>query len=244
VDLKAFLSGIRLSNPSVLILLAANLLPLVGILFWGWDAFVLLMLYWLETAIIGFWMLLRVASGTPGTLGEFAAKDGSKTPATALGLTLFFIVHAGMFMSVHFIFLWTLFSGEWASRIHGPIDFVRELVIGTGLWLPLLVLFVARGATYFYDAVVARWLARKQGRPEPAREDAGSVIGAFYVRIVVMHIAIILGGFLSFLGSVGPLIVMVALKTVIDLGMQAAFDVANAGKLGKALLGRQSRPAS
>jgi hypothetical protein len=44
----------HLLRPSVLILVAANLVPLVGVIFWGWDAFVLLMLYWLETAVIAF----------------------------------------------------------------------------------------------------------------------------------------------------------------------------------------------
>jgi hypothetical protein len=43
-----------LLRPSVLILVAANLVPLIGVIFWGWDAFVLLMLYWLETAVIAF----------------------------------------------------------------------------------------------------------------------------------------------------------------------------------------------
>ena len=36
-----------LLQPSSLILIAANLVPLVGVIFWDWDAFVLLMLYWL-----------------------------------------------------------------------------------------------------------------------------------------------------------------------------------------------------
>ena len=40
--------GRLLLRPSVLILVAANLVPLIGVIFWGWDAFVLLMLYWLE----------------------------------------------------------------------------------------------------------------------------------------------------------------------------------------------------
>lgn len=32
----------------------ANLLPILGIVWFGWDAFVLLSLYWLETAVLGF----------------------------------------------------------------------------------------------------------------------------------------------------------------------------------------------
>ena len=49
-----------LLHPSTLVLLAANAMPLLGVLYWGWDVFVLLMLYWLETAVIGFWMIARI----------------------------------------------------------------------------------------------------------------------------------------------------------------------------------------
>jgi hypothetical protein len=51
-----------------------------------------------------------------------------------------------------------------------------------------------------------------------------------------MHIAIIFGGFLSFLGSIGPLIVMIALKTAIDLSLHVALDFGDTGKAFAALL--------
>jgi hypothetical protein len=222
----------RLTHPSTLILLGANLLPLAGVLLWGWDAFVLLALYWMETAIIGFWMLVRIASA-PGESGDLKFGEG-QTIASRGGLVLFFIVHAGMFMGVHFVFLWSLFSGDWSSRIHSPADFVTKLVIATGLWLPLLVLFVARGVTLFYGPRLRAWFA---GEPAPKTDEGtGSVIGAFYARVVVMHIAIIFGGFLSFLGSIGPLIVMIALKTAIDLSLHVALDFGDTGKAFTALL--------
>ena len=241
----------RLTHPSSLILLGANLLPLAGVLFWGWDAFVLLALYWLETAIIGFWMLVRIASAPPGS-DDIKFGEG-QTVMSRGGLVLFFIVHAGMFMGVHFVFLWSLFSGDWAGKIHSPVDFVTKLVIATGLWLPLLVLFFARGATTFYGMFGARllaWISRRPAPPTPPGEGTGSAIGAFYARVIVMHIAIILGGFLSFLGSVGPLIIMIALKTAIDLTLHVALDFGNVGKAFTALLKareaklRQPPPAS
>jgi hypothetical protein len=40
---------------------SANLIPLYGILYWQWDSFQLLMLYWMETVIIAFWTILGVA---------------------------------------------------------------------------------------------------------------------------------------------------------------------------------------
>ena len=234
----------RLTYPSTLILLGANLLPLAGVLFWGWDAFVLLALYWLETAIIGFWMLVRIATAPPGSLGGLESGDGNTITSPA-ALTLFFIVHAGMFMGVHFVFLWSLFSGDWAGKIHSPVDFVTKLVIATGLWLPLLVLFFARGAVVFHALIGARllaWLYRRRGlatssrAAAPPADQAGSMIGAFYARVVVMHITIIASAFLSVLGTLAPLIILIVLKTAVDLGMYVFFDLGDASKAFKALL--------
>jgi len=57
--------------PSTLILLAANLVPLIGVFMWGWDAFVLLVLYWLETAVIAFWTVVRIATMSRGDAPAF-----------------------------------------------------------------------------------------------------------------------------------------------------------------------------
>ena len=59
-------------------------------------------------------------------------------------------IHAGIFMGVHFLFLWELFSDDWARKIHGIRDFIDQMVIGTGLWVPLLALFIVRGALMLF----------------------------------------------------------------------------------------------
>jgi hypothetical protein len=43
-----------LLRPSVFAIIAANQLPLLGVLFWGWSVFALLLLFWPENVIIGF----------------------------------------------------------------------------------------------------------------------------------------------------------------------------------------------
>ena len=39
--------------------LIGNLTPLYGVLYWQWDTFQLLMLYWMETVVLAFWTLMR-----------------------------------------------------------------------------------------------------------------------------------------------------------------------------------------
>ena len=203
-------------TPSALILVAANSLPIIGVVFWGWDAFVLLMLYWLETAIIGFWTIVRLVSMDADGRADIRFGSRSGRALGRLGVGLFFTVHASIFMTVHFIFLWALFSGAWSARIHGIGDFIREMVIGTGLWLPLAVLFLVRGAVILGPAIRRRLGFTPVGAPEPATGQ--SVLLGLYLRIVVMQVAIILGAWMALLaGSVGALVLLVVLKTIVDV---------------------------
>ncbi len=95
-----------LRQPATLILLAANLVPLIGVILWHWDAFILLMLYWLETAIMAFWAVLRIAIMPRNALGSIQF-EGSDKPALPLAFAAFVTLHAGIFMSVHFFLQWS-----------------------------------------------------------------------------------------------------------------------------------------
>ena len=191
------------------VLILSNLVPLAGILFWGWDTFILLCLYCLETAVIGFWTILRVA-----TMSRDPGSAASRSIAGTLALAGFFTVHAGLFMSVHMLFIYSLFAGPWADRIHDARDFIRLIVIGKDLWIPLLALFAGQGAIFINDAV-NRFVFAKVPL---TNADTGTIMGGFYKRIVIMHLAIMGGAFIAqAIGSAAPLIVLVLLKTAIEI---------------------------
>lgn len=88
------LDGVRAWPASVWVLVASNLVPLLGVLLLGWDLGLVLLLYWAESAVILAFSLAKLAS-TAGL--------------AALFLVPFFMVHAGGFMAVHLVFLLTLF---------------------------------------------------------------------------------------------------------------------------------------
>jgi hypothetical protein len=48
------------TSRSAVVLLVANLIPLVGVLFFGWSLLTILVLYWLENGIVGLWNLPRI----------------------------------------------------------------------------------------------------------------------------------------------------------------------------------------
>jgi hypothetical protein len=216
---------LRLREPSSLMLVAGNALPIVGILFWGWDAFQLLILYWLETAILGFWAMTVMAISPVKALGP----AGKQKPR--VGIIAFLLLHSGIFMGVHFMMLWELFAGGWRARIHSVSDFFSQIVIGQGLWLPLLVLFLMRGLVVLLMVLEPKWIYGRKPRPllAPPDDDGpfpinGPIFG-FYIRIIIMQFALLLGGFIAaFIGAGAPLILLVIIKTAIDLGFFLNMD--------------------
>jgi hypothetical protein len=139
---------------------------------------------------------------------------------------------------MHFMFLWTLFAGAWARRIHGPRDFAIQIVVDSGLWLPLLLLFLMRGLLLLLDLFepALRRLFRL-APPRPAQTTLSpteSVLFGLYGRIVVMQLTIILGGWFALMvGTAGAYVLLIALKTALDVAF-TVFPAAIEAKWRKA----------
>jgi len=205
----------RLHEPRSLVLIAINTVPLVGILLWSWDAFLLLVLYWLETVVLGFWVMAAVMLSPRTVMAPLSGMT------SRIATVAFLLVHSGVFMSVHFMILWELLAGSWAPRIHGPGDFFGSIVIGQGLWLPLAILFVIRGVEVLLTTFEPKWAVTVL--PVMSSDGTYPVTGplfGFYVRIFIMQFTLVLGGVIaSLIGASIALVLLVVLKTAFDLGM-------------------------
>jgi len=194
-----------LTAPSVIALIAANLLPLAGVLFWGWDLFTLLLLYWAETAIIGFYAIIQMA---------ILARAG------ALFYVPFFTVHFGGFMLGHFLFLTVAFgSGSNVShRLEDIPETVATTVDGRGLWLALGALFVSHGVSFVLNVLMPLF---RGGRAALMKDGSAptSVMSGVYGRVIVMHVTILIGALLAetFGSPVAAFVLLIVLKTAIDL---------------------------
>ena len=47
---------------AVVALIVANLIPLIGVLFFGWSVWNILIVYWLENGIVGVFNVLKMAT--------------------------------------------------------------------------------------------------------------------------------------------------------------------------------------
>jgi len=176
---------LSLASPSSLALIIANLVPLAGAAFLGWKLSDVMVLYWAESAIIGFWNVCKIA-----VIGKwFALLAGP-----------FFIGHFGGFMAVHFLFVYTLFvKGIQGSDSGGDLAEVAGLFIA--MWPALLALFVSHGYSFFANFL---------GRQEYRGRGVGDQMGEPYSRIVFMHLVLIFGGGLTLiLGGPTPVLLLV-----------------------------------
>lgn len=169
---------------TVWVLLASNLVPLVGVVAFGWDLGLLLLLYWAESAVILVFSLIKLSLA----VGK-----------AAFALVPFFLVHAGMFMGGHLVFLLALF-------VDLPAGGVREW--STDLGIGLAVLLVSHLVSFIVNV---------RGKGETYSKATDAMTG-FYGRIVVMHLTIIFGAMLAAVIGlrVAALILLIALKTVAD----------------------------
>lgn len=80
------------TSRSAIVLLIANAIPIIGVLFFGWSLLTILVLYWIENGIVGFWNVPRIAlaqgSAIPNLpeLPDSAARAATGGPEGAANL--------------------------------------------------------------------------------------------------------------------------------------------------------------
>jgi hypothetical protein len=201
---------------AVVALVVANLVPLMGVLFFGWNVWMILIVYWLENGVVGVFNVLKMLKAQGPMAGSTSMKVNG-IPATSMSraaLIPFFVVHYGIFWLVHGIFVWTL-------PVFGTMEVeTASTDLTTGfdpITIPLavLVLAISHGVSYWFNFI-------KGG--EYLRTSVAAQMAAPYGRLVVLHVTIIVGGLaISMTGAPAAAVaILVALKTVLDVGFHLA----------------------
>jgi len=185
------LNGLSGSATSVWILVLANLIPLAGVLLGNWEIGDIMLVFWAESAIIGFFNLLKM-----WVIGRWSM----------LLLGPFFVGHFGAFMVGHLLFIYALFLADASTA---DPDIGQVLADFVFLWPALLGLFISHGISFQLN-----FLGRREYRGITVQQQ----MGAPYKRIVIMHVTIIFGGFLTQVldTPVLALVLLIVLKIIVD----------------------------
>ena len=189
-------------SPSVIVLALANLIPLGGVLFFGWQVFPIMFLFWFENVVVGGFNVLKM----------ILARGAGSQAGVKLFLVPFFIVHYGIFTAVHGAFVFVLFGADFRGSKDALPDFylVRDLVTQQHLGWAVLGLMVSRGFSFVTNYVL-------NGAYRTAI--APVLMIQPYGRVIVLHVAILGGGFLVMLmgAPAAGLALLVLLKIGLDV---------------------------
>ena len=196
---------------SLAALVGVNLLPLLGVLLLDWDVSALVLLYWSENLVIGFYTLVKMFIQSP--LGGLASGA-------------FFLIHYGGFCAVHGVFIMALLVDGDCEPFPGdpwPLVLVFPQLLfnvagqvfayaSTEWMVTFFAMFISHGLSFAMNFL---W------GPERHEVTVKSLMGAPYGRIVVLHVAIIFGSFaVMALGQpVFMLMILVLLKLAMDVGL-------------------------
>ena len=188
---------------TALVLIAMNLLPVVGVLLGDLTLGDVFVVYWLENVVVGLLTVVRIL--TAGGAGSGAGRGF---------LAAFFCFHYGLFTLVHGVFTAVL-----VGFVGGLDDLSAAAVLGG---------VVALTVSHLVSLVWNWFRGGERSRTSPSQ-----AMGAPYPRMVVLHLAVIASFFLMFAvlgsgsgdplegasgttGSVGPVVILCGLKTALD----------------------------
>jgi hypothetical protein len=190
---------------STLALVVSNLIPLGGVLFFDWDIFSIVVLYWAENIIVGLFTIARilVAAGSPDP-------KAATNPAARAFLAVFFTIHYGIFTTVHGVFIFALFSPD-GFIAKAPDPSASDALQG-GFALALLGLFISHAISFITNDLLGG---------ERLRYSSELAMMRPYPRIIPLHVGIIFGGAaIGFLGSPLPLLLCLIFgKLFLDLSL-------------------------
>ena len=199
-------------DSSDIVLIFANCVPLIGVLFFDWTLFSLLTSYWLETGVMGIFIFIK-------SIYLFKATSIGVFAVNGFGI----LITCSGFMFGHFIGIMALFS-----VLPGGDGWTGLNLFSQSL-LQLLTMFIAlmigHGYSFFYNFIGRNEKALIIELVKTGHEDANSpkigemIMGNFIIRIFLIQFTVVLGGIILALTKVTIYLsaIFIIIKTAIDL---------------------------
>lgn len=189
--------------------IVANILPVLGVAFWGWSPVEAFVVYALETLIVGILTVLKMLVLTFYGVTQESQYESSIKPMAGIFFILFFIVHYGMFAAIQT----SLFAAVSRIQPHGA-----GLLYFFFNWYKFLNSDVAYMLIAFVMSYAANNFVPFIASGEYKNGSLLKLMFQPYGRIFVQQLTVIVGSmFLTFHLGLGFMIVFVAVKLYFDL---------------------------
>lgn len=188
-----------MSSLPIISLILSNLVLVWGFLFWGWSFGNIIILYWFESIVIGFYTILKMVMAQNTGKVKFYLYETNDQRLTIIlvkiFLILFFITHFGGFIFGHGLFLLALFG--------------KQIIFQKSLFISIISMFLSHGISFIIHYLQPKTYLKTSPfflmfRP--------------YSRIIIVHITVLICGlFLIYQNSLIYIILFILIKTVVDL---------------------------
>ncbi|MDB5490704.1 MAG: hypothetical protein JWO78_553 [Micavibrio sp.] len=194
-------------EPSIIVLIIANLIPVYGVVFLGWNVLDILLVFWVENLAIGLFTILKML-----TVGLIAG--GIFRLIGTLFRICFFCAHYGLFTLGHGVLIYAIFGDgpftKGAIKAEYWPSLYEPFLPGHALFYAALSILGSHLFSYVYNFII---------RKEYASSKVDILMFRPYGRVVILHIVILLGGFLAEKSgsSIAALLLLVVIKICIDI---------------------------
>ncbi|RLD80207.1 MAG: hypothetical protein DRJ10_07750 [Bacteroidetes bacterium] len=190
---------INFKDHSVLTLIVVNLFPILGVIIFGWDIFEVVMLYVIETIIIGTYNVIKMLF-----------VKGDKKRFTIM----FFIIHYNFFILIQSIFVIVLIGGDNDGNM-GPdvgqgFHNLFSLFSFRDFKIAVLLMVISQGIAVYKHFIKPKLYQHA---------DLEKLMMEPYKRIFVQQFMAIGGSFIVMMlqAPMGFLIILILMKTFFDL---------------------------
>lgn len=211
INLNSIVETFRKPTLTHFSIIIVNIIPIIGIIFFGWTLFSILFIYWFESFTIGIFNVIKMFFCRTFPVSRIK-NDNVKIPnlngsgvEIFLGMIYipFFMFHYGMFLFGHLIFINAI-----QSIMNNSVNIFQQNY--EGIIFPVVAIFLSHAVSFF-----SNFIAKKEYKKTSI---AGLMISP-YKRVVVMQITLIFGTFILMLTSIPTFVVIlfIILKVYFDL---------------------------
>lgn len=197
---------------SVLSLVLVNLVPLAGVLLWGWSPLSIIILYWAETGIVGFYNVFKIKmaqkkddvfkESVPFAIEFYSDssyrknsnlfKESNKKGGTVIQpkhYPLFFIALLLAVMAIHGFLIYYIFN---FSNIFKSTNISSGLIFSKDLLFSIFLLFISHGISFIFN-----FIGEKEYLLVSPREQMNVINERFAIMQLIVFVGTLAIGLLS-----------------------------------------------
>jgi hypothetical protein len=193
----------------IVALILANLLPVGGVLFFGWNVFQIVFLFWLENVMTGILTLLKMLVADPTSIRMWFNKI-IKIPLFFFEYGMFTFVHGILVLALTLVDNRTVTGDNRTVTGDNWIPDALKTVMDPQLPWVAGILLSSHAFSFIWNYI---------GKGEYRNASLENLMTGSFNRVVVLHLTVLFGGSLMVLykAPVAFLLPLVAIKIILDI---------------------------